>query len=65
MLARAGQLLSSSLDFETTLHQVAELAVPGLADWCTVSLPDGRGFIRTVAVAHVDPEKIAFARRIG
>jgi PAS domain S-box-containing protein len=65
MLARAGELLSSSLDYERTLQQVAELAVPELADWCAVSLPDGHGFLRSVAVAHADAEKVAFARRIG
>ncbi|HEY1539005.1 MAG TPA: SpoIIE family protein phosphatase [Solirubrobacteraceae bacterium] len=65
LLARAGELLAASLDYERTLQQVAELAVPQLADWCTVSLPDGHGLIRTVAVAHVDPERIAFARRLG
>lgn len=64
MLARAGELLSSSLDYERMLQQVAELAVPQLADWCVVSLPDGHGFIRGVAVAHVDPAKIDLARRI-
>ncbi|MGH2942275.1 MAG: SpoIIE family protein phosphatase, partial [Solirubrobacteraceae bacterium] len=65
LLARAGELLSSSLDYERTLQQVAELAVPGLADWCAVSMPDGHGYIRGVAVAHADPDKVAFARRIG
>jgi PAS domain S-box-containing protein len=65
VLARAGELLASSLDYERTLQQVAELAVPQLADWCAVSLPDGHGLIRTVAVAHVDPDKVALARRIG
>ena len=65
LLARAGELLSSSLDYERTLQQVAELAVPELADWCTLSMPDGHGFVRAVAVAHVDPEKVALARRIG
>ena len=65
MLARAGEVMSSSLDYERTLQQVAELAVPELADWCTVSMPDGHGFVRSVAVAHVDPEKVALARRIG
>jgi PAS domain S-box-containing protein len=64
MLARAGELLSSSLDYERTLQQVADLAVPQLADWCVVSMPDGHGFIRGVAVAHVDPDKVALARRI-
>ena len=58
MLARAGELLSSSLDYERTLQQVAELAVPQLADWCVVSMPDGHGYIRGVAVAHVDPTKV-------
>ncbi|HEX4363997.1 MAG TPA: SpoIIE family protein phosphatase [Solirubrobacteraceae bacterium] len=65
MLARAGELLASSLDHERMLQQVAELAVPELADWCAVSLPDGHGAIRTVAVAHADPAKVAFARRIA
>src|SRR4051794_33500012 len=65
LLAEAGSVLASSLDYERTLQQVAELAVPGLADWCAVGLPDGRGYIRTVAVAHVDPERVAFARRVG
>jgi PAS domain S-box-containing protein len=65
MLARAGELLSSSLDYERTLQQVAELAVPELADWCAVSMPDGHGFLRSVAVAHADAEKVALARSIG
>jgi PAS domain S-box-containing protein len=65
MLARAGELLASSLDYERTLQQVAELAVPQLADWCAVSMPDGHGSIRSVAVAHVDPTKVAFAQRLG
>lgn len=65
MLARAGELLSSSLDYERTLQQVADLAVPELADWCAVSMPDGHGHVRAVAVAHADPDKVAFARSIG
>jgi PAS domain S-box-containing protein len=60
-LARAGELLSSSLDYEETLTQVARLAVPRLADWCGVSIPDEHGVVRSVAVAHVDPAKVRFA----
>ncbi|HEV2784776.1 MAG TPA: SpoIIE family protein phosphatase, partial [Solirubrobacteraceae bacterium] len=63
MLARSGELLSSSLDYERMLQQVAELAVPELADWCVVSMPDSHGYIRGVAVAHADAEKVEFARR--
>ena len=65
LLAEAGEALASSLDYERTLQQVADLAVPGLADWCAVSLPDGRGYLRSVAVAHRDPGKVAFAREVG
>ena len=62
LLARAGAALSSSLHYEGTLQDVADLAVPTLADWCGVSMPDRHGAINQVAVAHSDPEKVAFAR---
>ena len=59
-LAEAGAVLSSSLDYEQTLARIAELTVPRLADWCSVSLPDGDR-LRTVAVAHADPAQVRFA----
>ena len=62
LLARGGEALSSSLNYQRTLQEVAELAVPSLADWCGVSMPDRHGVIAQVAVAHSDPEKVAFAR---
>ncbi|HEX8103062.1 MAG TPA: SpoIIE family protein phosphatase [Solirubrobacteraceae bacterium] len=65
LLARAGAALSASLDYERTLQQVADLAVPELADWCGVSLPDERGFLRQVAIAHVDPERVRFGRELS
>ncbi|HEX6713751.1 MAG TPA: SpoIIE family protein phosphatase [Thermoleophilaceae bacterium] len=37
-LADATNLLSSSLDYETTLDRVAELAVPRVAGWCSVEI---------------------------
>jgi PAS domain S-box-containing protein len=63
-LARAGQLLASSLDYEETLKSVARLAVPWLADWCAVDLPDSGGGIEQVALAHVDPAKVAMAEEL-
>ena len=60
-LAQAGFLLSSSLDYETTLANVAKLAVPDFADWCSVDILDEGGQVRRVAVQHSDPEKIRFA----
>lgn len=63
-LAQAGQLLASSLDYQQTLRRVARLAVPWLADWCAVDMPDEHGGIVQVAVAHADPEKVALAEEL-
>ena len=61
-LARATEVLASSLDYELTVQAVAELAVPTFADWCVVNLADDEGGSpRRIAVAHRDPEKVAWA----
>lgn len=52
-LSEASMILTRSLDYETTLRMVAELAVPQIADWCAVDLLDGDE-IRCVAVSHLD-----------
>ncbi len=61
-LAEASAVLASARDYEETLARIAELAVPRLADWCVVTLPDEDDRLRSVAVAHVDPAKVRFAR---
>jgi PAS domain S-box-containing protein len=62
-LAGASTELASSLDYQTTLANVARLAVPTLADWCAVEVvQDGR--LRTLAVAHVDAAKAAMAEEL-
>src|SRR5207302_1609351 len=55
-LAEASELLSTSLDYPSTLARVARLPVPKLSDWCVVEVtnPGGDG---ELAVAHVDPKK--------
>lgn len=63
-LADAGEVLASSLDYEATLASVARLAVPRIADWCTVDLIDPDGEPKLVAVAHVDPERVRLAQRL-
>ncbi len=67
LLAEAGQELSSSLDYEATLQRVAELVVPGLADWCAVTMRGDGDSLRRVATAQADPEQVvrapAFAGR--
>ncbi len=54
LLAEAGQELSASLDYEHTLQRVAQLTVPGLADWCAVTMRGEGDSLAQVAVAPVD-----------
>jgi PAS domain S-box-containing protein len=63
-LTEATELLASSLDYEQTLQKVADLAVPHIADWCGVDMVEEDGSIRLLAVAHVDPEKVKWAREL-
>jgi GAF domain-containing protein len=62
-LADASVELASSLDYETTLARVAQLAVPTFADWCGIDVVDGTRLNR-LAVAHVDPAKVELARSL-
>jgi PAS domain S-box-containing protein len=63
-LAEASALLSSSLDYHSTLGTVAQLAVPTMADWCAVDIVAERGRVERLAIAHVDPEKVELARTL-
>ena len=63
-LAEAGTALSASLDYEHTLAAVAQLAVPTIADWCAVDIVGPRGTLQRLAVAHVDPAKVEYARML-
>jgi PAS domain S-box-containing protein len=56
-LGDASAALASNLDYEVTLKQVAELAVPRIADWCGVDILAPDGVLNQLAVAHVDPLK--------
>ena len=63
-LAEASHLLSSSLDYETTLEQLTFSLVPRLADWCSIDILENTKEIVQVAVAHVDPAKVDWARNL-
>jgi len=51
-LAEASAALAASLDYETTLKSVAQLAVPQLVDWCGITIVTENGEIRRLSVAH-------------
>ena len=62
-LAEAGRALSTTLNYEETLRNVAREAVPYFADWCAVDLIGPDGAVVPLAIAHVNPAKIDLARR--
>ena len=62
LLASAGDVLASSLDVDTTLRRLAELAVRDFADWCVVDLVDEEGAPQRIAAAHAEPLTPAEAR---
>jgi serine phosphatase RsbU (regulator of sigma subunit)/PAS domain-containing protein len=63
-MAQASRVLASSMDYGETLQRVARLAVPEIADWCSVDLLGERGEIENVAVYHADPDKLVLAERL-
>ena len=54
-VASASALLARSLDYETTLREVARLAVPEVADWCGVLLLDLGDGERELSSGYSDP----------
>ena len=62
-LAEASVRLSGSLDVTETLTTVADIIVPRIADWCMVHLLSGDE-LDVVAVAHADPDKVAWAHEL-
>jgi PAS domain S-box-containing protein len=62
-LSEVSTVLASSLDYQTTLERVAQLTVPELADWCTVHIKE-EGTIEQLAIAHIDPAKIEWAKQL-
>ncbi|HEX5520038.1 MAG TPA: ATP-binding protein [Longimicrobiaceae bacterium] len=55
--ASASSVLVATLDYETTLHAVAEQAVQWLADFCIIDLVEEDGRVRREVVAHADPAR--------
>ncbi|BCL39246.1 PAS domain-containing protein [Nostoc sp. MS1] len=56
-IAQTTNTISSSLDYEQTLEQIAKISVPQLADWCSIEIINEDGSIRRLPIAHLDPAK--------
>jgi PAS domain S-box-containing protein len=63
-LADVSRSLATLVDFKDTLQRVAQLAVPGYADWCAVHLIDAAGSLDEVAIAHANPAKIPLTEEL-
>jgi signal transduction histidine kinase len=64
LLDEASTILASSLEYETTLQSVARVAVPVLADWCSVDIVEEGQAPRGLAAAHTDPAKEEVLRQL-
>lgn len=60
-LSNVSKVLASSLDYQTTVSNIAALVVPNLADWFVVDLVDENGKFNLLEVAHRDPAKVEWA----
>jgi len=63
-LARAGEMLFESFDIQTAFDRITELIVSGIADFAAVMRIEKGDALRTVSVAHRNPQKLAFAEHL-
>ncbi|HEY9664279.1 MAG TPA: PAS domain S-box protein, partial [Allocoleopsis sp.] len=56
-LSESSEILAGTLDYKTTLFNIARLAVPFLADFCFFDILNAYGQIERVAWHHNDPTK--------
>lgn len=64
-LTEASKLLVSSLDYEKVLAQIAQSAVPTVADWCRIDMLHKDGMPYPLVITHVDPEKVEWAYQLN
>lgn len=64
VLAEASHRLASSLDYATTLRDIAGIVVPRLADWCVLDVSHDESPDQEIVVRHADPLKQERAREL-
>ena len=63
-VARIGEVLSGSLDYETRLKGLVDLSVPAIADWAALDTLELDGRMRRLAVAHADAAQSELSNQI-
>jgi PAS domain S-box-containing protein len=65
LLARAGEVLSGSLEADATLQAIASILVPEVADWCRIDLMDANGVMHRALTFHSDPDKSRYGAELA
>ncbi|PTL84651.1 hypothetical protein DAT35_06185 [Vitiosangium sp. GDMCC 1.1324] len=63
-LSESSRVLVDALEYEATLHSLARLVVPRLADSCIVAMQEGDS-VSQVAIASRDPTREPVLREVG
>jgi PAS domain S-box-containing protein len=65
ILAEAGAVLDSSLDYAHTLETIGELLVRHVADMCIIDMFDENATLRRMTVTHADPTNAAACKTLA
>ncbi|HET9990720.1 MAG TPA: GAF domain-containing sensor histidine kinase, partial [Kofleriaceae bacterium] len=65
VLAEAGTVLASSLNYRRTLKSIAEMVVHHVADICVIDMIEEDVTVERLTVAHSDPAKAAVCEVLG
>jgi GAF domain-containing protein len=65
VLAEAGPVLASSLDYRQTLETIGELVTRHAAQICVIDMIEEGAIVRSLTVAHADPTKAAACRALA
>jgi PAS domain S-box-containing protein len=63
-LKEASKILGATIDYKTTLKNIAKLIIPSLADYCRIVVLNENNQIQEIAVHHKDPKKLHLVKRL-
>lgn len=63
-LAELGERFASAMDYTAMLDEITRKAIANLADWCAVYLLEAGKVPIQMTVAHSNPQKLAWARKL-
>jgi PAS domain S-box-containing protein len=63
-LSEVSRSLASCTSYHDALRALADRSVPRIADWCAIDVLHEDERLERIAVAHTDPEKVAFGFEI-